>query len=316
MISAQLTGIFPRSRKLVETTRNYDKGLIDMESLRERIREDAMEVIQLQRDCGLGCLLDGMFLWQDIFRPFTESLEGMSPGPLVRWFDNNTFFRRPIIESMNELVSGEYLGDYILEDLLPENTCRKVVLPGPYTFARLSSRGADRETILFLAEVLANSAAYLEKHGFSVVQFNEPAMVYYRIGKEELQNSREAYEVLRGKLNARVILHTYFGDAAPILHELLDFPVDYVGIDFFATEYREIKDFSWDRGMLCGCFDARNSYIEPVEMVEKLIEEIRANPAPRDLIIAPNCDLEFLPRDVAMQKVRRIGEVLSNLGGE
>ena len=96
--TAQLGGIYPRSEKLIELTRSYDRGKTDRASLEERFEQDARDLVSLEEDYGFETFSDGAFEWQDQLRPVIESLEGVSTGTRYsRWFDTNTFYKKPAI---------------------------------------------------------------------------------------------------------------------------------------------------------------------------------------------------------------------------
>jgi len=318
MIELQLTGIFPRSNELIKATRSYDKGLISWNELLEYIKKDAQYVINLQIDMGFDCIIDGMYLWQDIFRPFTEGVKGIKPGALTRWFDNNTFFRKPLIGEIDADTHIPFIHRYILLDLMM-SPCKKVILPGPYTFLSLSSRGYDENTIISLAKIMAREVENLENKGVRVFQFNEPSLVYRESPDKVFkvfESLREAYEIIRKKAEGKIILHTYFGNAAPIMNELLDLPVDYIGVDFYSTEFMDLKEISLNKGLLCGCLDSRNSYMgDPLKVVE-LVKKIEEHMNPKEIILAPNCDLEFLPREIAIKKMKILVNVKKLLEGD
>ena len=315
MVDAQVTGIFPRSSRLVKATRDYDRNVIGWNTLIPIIREDSRESIEIQRSNGFKYINDGMYLWQDIFRPFTEGVKGITAGALTRWFDNNTFYRKPVIENLEPENHDAFLHRYVFLDLV-EDYEKKVILPGLYTFASLSSQGYSRDLIFDLAGIMAVELRDLERRGVEVFQFNEPSLVYRNPKLPEMDEIREAYEIVRRSTGSTIILHTYFGDASPIIEDLLDMPVDYIGIDFYATEFMEIKDVSFHKGLLCGCVDSRNSYIEEPEKIVELVNRIEESMAPRDIILAPNCDLEFLTKDIAKKKVEILGKVKRLLGGD
>ncbi len=315
MVGVQLTGIFPRSNRLIKATREYDKGLIGREELLKYIREDAREAVEIQRENGIACAIDGMYLWQDIFRPFTEGVEGIKAGALTRWFDNNTFFRKPVIESLEPSSHTPFLHRYIFLDLL-EGECKKVILPGLYTFVALSHPGYTRENLLKFAEIVATELRDLEGRGVNVVEFNEPSLVYRKAPEHIFDDLHEAYRIARENYSRKIILHTYFGNAVPVIDKLLELPVDYVGVDFYSTEFTELKDYTFDRGLLCGCVDSRNSYLEKPESIVELVKSIEEHMHPRDVILAPNTDLEFLTKDIARKKVEVLSRAASLLGGE
>ncbi len=315
MVDAQLTGILPRSNEHIKATWNFDKDLIGEDEFREKIRKDVKSVVELQKNAGFECLMDGMFLWQDIFRPFTENVEGMSAGALVRWFDNNTFFRKPMIEKLHPEDHDLFLHKYVHLQLLPQEYCKKVVLPGPYTFAALSSKKDDSEIMLVLAEILAKEIKGLEDKGVSIFQFNEFSLVQRELSREVMEDVKQAYKIIRKEVEGKVILHTCFGDAEWAIPYFLDFPVDYVGIDFFSTEFKDIKKIKFGKGLLCGCVDSRNSFLESVDSILFFVENIQKSMRPKDIILSPTCDLEFLPKKVAEEKVKILGEVKRKLGG-
>ncbi len=316
MVEAQLTGIFPRSNELIRATRNYDKGLIGREDLLQYIRRDAEDAIRIQRENGFRCVIDGMFLWQDIFRPFTEIVEGIEAGALTRWFDNNTFFRKPVIGDLEPKTHAPGLNRYIFLDLMGDG-CKKVILPGLYTFASLSSRGYSEELIYSLAEIMAVEIKDLSSRGITVFQFNEPSLVYRKpsIHEDTYESLKIAYQIVKKASSSTIILHTYFGDVVPAIPHLDDFPVDYIGVDFYATEFMELKEYSLDKGLLCGCVDSRNSYLESPEKIRELMEKIEEHISPKDIILAPNCDLEFLTKELATKKIEVLKEAVNLLGG-
>jgi len=80
----------------VAATRDLDRGRgTAEEEVSGRAQHDGQDFIRVQREAGLDFYSDGLLGWQDLFRPFTESCLGIEAGALVRWFDNNAFFRVP-----------------------------------------------------------------------------------------------------------------------------------------------------------------------------------------------------------------------------
>lgn len=105
-----------------------------------------------------------------------------------------------------------------------------------------------------------------------------------------------------------VVLHTYFGDAAPIADRLRELPVDVVGVDVVETDIHSLGG-AWDTGLLLGCLDGRSSMIEPVDGSVRFVRRITDALEPAALYLSSNCDLEFLPSELARRKVLRLGEI-------
>jgi len=318
MIDAQLTGIFSRSNELIKTTWDYEKGKLAKKDLENGIKQDAKRIIELQINAGFKYISDGMLLWQDLFRPFTENIGGITSGPLTRWFDNNTFFRKPII---NDKLKAErrFIYRYIRTNLFPDKIFYKAILPGPFTLYKLSSDkyyNNTRNFLLDLSEIFKKEVEDLINKGVAFIQFNEPAIAWYRLTNEELNFTKDAYKIITDDLNVKTCIHTYFGDVSPALPSLLDYPVDYIGIDFYSTPFEEVKNFSISKGLLCGCIDARNSLLEKPSNILSFIEDVNRHMEPSDIIISPNCDLEFLPRNIAEKKVEILGEILRMMEGK
>ncbi|MEE9592860.1 MAG: hypothetical protein V3W28_04685, partial [Thermoplasmata archaeon] len=129
MVEAYLNGIFPRSEALVAATRGLDRGRVTEAEAQETLEGDVRDLVRLQLQAGLDYVSDGLLNWQDLFRPFTEAWEGLELGGLTRWFDNNSFYRQPVI---NAPVQTHSLGkEFLHVGLLPNGQPWQAVLPGP-----------------------------------------------------------------------------------------------------------------------------------------------------------------------------------------
>lgn len=316
LVFAHLTGIFPRSDELIEATRAYEKKKIDGDELKEYFNKDTMKLMEFQTDLDLGCMTDGLLEWHDIFRPFTEKVSGIETGALTRWFNNNTFYRKPIIT--DKLVSdGNILDGWIHTDLLrATNKQWKVVLPGPYTFALMSENRYYKhrdELILDFAHVLANELKNLEPFGLSCFDLCEPALVCYPPEKDELAAVKSAVDVIATTTSLSSHLQTYFGDLLNIYPEILDFNVDSIGVDFYETQIELMDEYSFTKYLGCGCIDARNSSMERIEDIVSFAQHIFDRVGPDSVTLSPNCDLEYLPRDTAEKKVEVLVDAMKAL---
>jgi 5-methyltetrahydropteroyltriglutamate--homocysteine methyltransferase len=309
--NVHLTGISPRSEQLVEVSRRFDRGIASVVELQTALDADTRELIQLQAENNFDLLVDGQLNWQDLFRPFSEFFLGIQPGSLTRWFDNNCFFRKPLIKDRIGKAErfDEFLDEYFRYDLLPKSQPHKAILPGPYTFARLSENrayGTLEDLVDDLARHMRQMVDELTGRGYAFFQFNEPSLCL--ADQEQLEIAKRGFETL-AKGRSYTILHTYFSDASRILGDLLDFPVDCVGVDLYETSLKDLTERKFDRGLSLGCIDARNSLLESSEQIIDTVIRVRESVEPKQLYIGPNCDLEFLPPTVAEKKVSLLGEV-------
>ena len=136
MTKAFLTGIDPRSERLVEATRRHDRGLTTDEELKEALGDNILQLVHLQEEANFNYITDGLLNWQDLLRPIASRIEGISEGPLTRWFDNNSFYRRPVI--VGEMAWRPRQDQTLIySSLFPNTRLWKAILPGPYTFTAL-----------------------------------------------------------------------------------------------------------------------------------------------------------------------------------
>lgn len=315
MVKTQLTGIFPRSEKLVEATRALTRRKLTQLEADPVFDHDLTSLVELQNSASLDVLVDGQLNWQDLFRPFSELFTGVQLGALTRWFDNNTFYRKPnIVQKVS--YKGTDLARYFRHGLLPRNSRKKAILPGPFTFAALSQNSAYKslaDLVDDLAHALRQTVIELQKVGYTDFQFNEPALTADGRGKLDLEIAKHAIEVCAKGLPGHTMLQTYFGDAEPVIDDLLDCPVNCIGLDFYATSLDSLAqhDFSMELG--CGCIDGRNSLLETATSLSKFTADVNELLAPKSIILGPNCDLDFLPQNVANQKVRLLAETKTGL---
>ena len=191
MVEAHLTGAFPRSERLIEATRASERGKISNTEL-EAIREnDAQALIELQHDVSLDAIVDGQLNWQDLFRPFSELFTGIELAGLTRWFDNNTFYRKPVITGKVARGTGS-LDRFFQHKMFPHQDRKKVILPGPFSFGVLAENHAYAnlaDLIDALAHSLKQTVAELQRAGYSIFQFNEPALTGAKAGNLEVARS-------------------------------------------------------------------------------------------------------------------------------
>jgi 5-methyltetrahydropteroyltriglutamate--homocysteine methyltransferase len=322
MIGCYVTGILPRPKELVEATRAYERKKIDEKVLEKAFKEATKKVVEAQVSAGLSYVTDGMLKWQDLLRPFTENLEGLKAGALARWFNNNTFYRKPIVQSEIRLKEG-IIAELAYVECLPSNSPWKIVLPAPYTMMRLSENKFykdERELMFKYAEILKSEIESLTKVGFKYIQLSDPALVYNplreQISRDTLADVGEALRIAVKSTYAKTCLQTFFGDFSQIMPEALNFPVEDLGIDLYETSLEKLKEYEFDKDVALGLVDARSSLIEDenelVKVAAEFIEAIYPSKA-YDVFICPNCDLEFLPWERAEEKMRVISNVAERL---
>jgi 5-methyltetrahydropteroyltriglutamate--homocysteine methyltransferase len=321
-----LTGIHPRSETTIRVSRDFDRGRTTQDSLREAFRRDAYDLVCLQKEEGIDWVSDGQLTWQDFLRPICETFEGLKIGAdLFRWFDTNTFYRRPTVVGKvtvreNDGSNSFYERHTVWGSLgdVAAGKRKKLALPGPLTIAALLEDKyypSKKDLVKDITQALAIMIDFLANKGISCIQLNEPSLVY-KYGPSEFGG--EAYQDIfsnsisdhLARSRAELWLHTYFGDCSKVLSQLLKLePFELVGIDFTQTPLSDIEgcDFS-GKSLGCGCVDGRNSLIESPDWIADFSKQASKVLRPQQIVIFPSTDLKYLPREYADHKLRAVAQ--------
>jgi 5-methyltetrahydropteroyltriglutamate--homocysteine methyltransferase len=302
-------GVYPRSGDLAQTTREVDRKRQTSADLTKQQAKDLTELLAVQKKAQVDFFEDGKLTWQDIFRPIVQSTKGFEVGPLTRWFDNNSFYRQPIIVGklqLNEKKLNEYFGK------LPSKES-KVTLPSPFFFAKATDDTTSKsfeKTLSAITELYEDILKYLGKKGISFVQFNEPYIPYHKVKKAEialLGNSLTKLKKVKGKMIFAV--HGYFGDVSELVKALSgNSAVDVLGIDFAQTALTSLpKKIKHD--IIAGVVDGRNSLLEEQKTISTFVAKAIKYLQPETLYLSNNSELDLLPETVAKEKVALLGKV-------
>jgi 5-methyltetrahydropteroyltriglutamate--homocysteine methyltransferase len=311
-VAAYQFGTYPRSEEVVAATRALERGRASADEVEAAYRADHDAFVATQRDAGLDFFSDGLLRWQDLFRPLVALTGGMDARTLVRWFDNNTFFRAPEVTG-DLTVTAAVPVEMEVDADLPDP--KMATLPSPYLFSRAAQTTDDRNALMLdlTREVLRPVAEALVGRGYRLIHLQEPWLPYHGMDPADWADFEKAMlelrEVTRG---ATLVLHASFGDAGPHAARMRALPVDALGIDFVDTDLDELGT-GWNVGCVAGIMDGRRSPIEDAKGAASLARRIGETLEPPSLFVTSSCELEFLPTDVARQKVLRLGEVSSLL---
>jgi len=309
-----LVGIHPRSERLIKTFRAYSRKKIGFDELNEVLEGESREIIKLQLDLNYRYVIDGMLRWHDLLRPLAEKLDGVEVDGLSRWFDNNLLYKKPVV--VGEVKrTDEILKEYIYPSEVPDRRF-KLVLPDPFTFTSLSELGRRRfDDVLFeVSKAMNEEIREIEVEiRLGQVQLSAPSLVWRKLDEDSLELAKDAIDECLKGVSAEKMIHLPFGDALNSFPQILDARVDVIGFDMTSTKLKELREYRIDRGVGLGFVDGRNSLIEDVEFVKRRVEDYLEANEPETIYITPSCDLEYLPRNVADEKVRLLKKVVDEL---
>ena len=300
MISSYAVGIYPRSEELIEATRKIAKNLPSL-YLKEK-----KEYIAIQKKAKLGYVCDPLLDWDDIFRPFSK-LKSVNLEALNRIYETNTFYIRLSFDGPLNHV-GNIIKSNLAISLLPKN--RAVCIPDPYTFADLhfSKKYKKDEFPKAIAKMLRKEINNLVRSGFQLIQLVAPSIAYNP--KVDFGLLHEALNIITRGLKAKTILHLYFGDVSDKIESLLELPVSGLGFDTISTSISSIKKHSFaGKSLAVGLINSYNTKLEDKQESISKLNNVISNTKPDEAYVTTNFDLQYLPKNFAVRKILRLGEI-------
>ncbi len=308
-VISTVVGNYPRPEWFRDYLRKIE-GLqkdLDVEVDREVLKKAISEVVEEQKRAGIELLTDGQLTWHDFLLTIASRLEGFEMNGLVRYFDNNLYYRIPIVKGKIKRTK-RILYDFEIAFEIEKNV--KPVL-SCYTIAKLSKNefySKFDEFLWDLCDAIREEIEELEGMGVEFIQIDEPSLLYAE--KDELKNLEDVFKELTST-KAKTVLMTYFDSAERIFPEVLDFGFDVIGLDFvegYEENTRVLEEYSLER-INVGLIDGRNTKMEDLNDLKRKFEEIVSRDEFKEIYISPNTGLEFLPRVKAFEKMRIVSKL-------
>jgi len=191
----------------------------------------------------------------------------------------------------------------------------KITVPGPFTMSQQAQDdyfASNRECALSYAEAVNEEIRDLFAAGADVVQIDEPYMQARPEKAREfgIEVLNRALEGIRGK----TCVHICFGYAAIIhvrpegysfLPELAAARCDQVSIETAQSglDCSILKSLP-DKEIMLGVIDLSSMEVETPEIVKLRVRRALEFVAPERIILAPDCGMKYLPREVAFGKLQ------------
>jgi len=307
----------PDAQELRRALHRRDRGEITDAELRKVFDDVTRATIGEIEAAGVDTVNDGQVRWDDLLAPFARSWSGVEQGPLERFYDNNTYYRQPVITGPITTDGQSLVRDYAFAKGVA--TARlKAGVPGPLTFATLTARDDQYRSIeertLAAADAIAKEIAGLAAAGARLIDIEDPAVV---AAPKYIELAREAYARLADAGHALALV-TYFFPPDAVLESLASFPVGVIGIDVRSrdtTAFDRLDAFRTQH-ILLGVVDARNTRLETADEVARYAERALKLVPQERLVLATTTSLEYLPRDVARAKLTALVEGARLVAGE
>ncbi len=325
-LEVEILGGYPRSDRLRRVMRSVEeKGEAPDFDLSRILYEDTLIVVGAQLASGMTRVVDGMLDWHDPLRPFVEAWRGVAIGGLQRWFDNNFFYRVPVFTDLPD-VQRYVLAPRVLNLKQLGVGKVKAVLPGPYTFTKLSANRSGRgfwELLDAVTEVLAKEVSAAIAAGADMVQVDEPMLGDIDAEPGEVKEVVERINELSSKAHGRLRVAVAYRPPAPEVYRALEglridgFVMDVVDLPDKALQL--IGENVYGRTVGVGLLQARNIYRDPYsrfrEMALKALEAAEKGGA-ETLLVTTSAWLDLIPFTRAIEKTRLLGCYAERLAEE
>ena len=309
----KLRGRFPPRVRAQELWR------IPQEHLEEALNDATVVAIREQEEAGLDIITDGEIRRESYSNRFATALEGVQIDPPGTALDRSGH-PNPV-----PIIVGPIRRKHSVqvEDLkfLKANTSRtvKMTVPGPFTMscqAQNDHYPSPAEAAMDYATAVNEEIRDLFEAGADIVQLDEPYMQARPEQAEEY--GLEALNKALDGIDGETVVHICFGYAA-IIHErpsgysflpqLKDCSCKQVSIETAQSNLdcsvlEELKG----KKVLLGVIDLSDHNVETPETIAGRIRRALPHIDARDVVVAPDCGLKYLPRDAAYGKLRSMVE--------
>ena len=285
------------------------------EPLLQEAQDDATIVaIRDQERAGLDIVSDGEIRRESYFNRFATALDGIDlvhPGQAL-----NRRGELSLVPRVTAPIRRNHPVQVRDVQFLRANTDRriKITLPGPFTMARLAQDdfyGDERALALDYAAAVNAEIRDLFAAGADLVQVDEPYM------QAQPDKAREyGVEALNRALedaDGPTCVHICFGYAQLVverpsgysfLPELAQTPCDQISIEtaqsgLDCSVLRELPG----KTFLVGVLDLSDTAVETPETVARRIRRALQHVPAERIVVAPDCGMKYLPRDVAFGKL-------------
>lgn len=321
---ARLAGRFPPRVRATELWRVAPEWL-------DQAQDDAtLLAIRDQERAGLDIITDGEMRRESYSNRFATALEGLdldNPGTAL----DRSGHPNPVPR-----VVGRIRRMHAVEvrdvKFLRANTDRqiKITVPGPFTMAQQAQNDFyddPAEMAMDYAAAVNDEIRDLFAAGADVVQADEP----YMQARPELarQYGLAALERALEGIHGSTAVHICFGYAAVIherpkgysfLPEFCNCRVRQISIETAQSNLgTAVLGTLRDKTIILGVIDLSDMTIETPETVAARIRRALPNVDVQKVIVAPDCGMKYLPREVAYGKMRAMVEgaaiVRHELGG-
>ena len=308
-----LAGRFPPRVRAKEMWR------VAPEHLAQAQDDATLLAIHDQERAGLDIITDGEMRRESYSNRFATALEGVdidNPGTAL----DRSGHPNPVPR-----VAGKVRRKHPVEvddvRFLRANTARtiKITVPGPFTMSQQAQNDFykdEEEMVLDYAAAVNAEIKDLFAAGADIVQIDEP---YMQARPDKARKfGLKAFNAALDGVTGTTAVHVCFGYAAVIhvrpegysfLPEFAGSPVQQVSIETAQSglDCSVLKTLP-GKTVILGVLDLSDMAVETPETVAARIRRALPYVSPERIVVAPDCGLKYLPREVAFGKMQAMVE--------
>jgi 5-methyltetrahydropteroyltriglutamate--homocysteine methyltransferase len=324
-----LVGSYPQPEWLIDReklagrfpprVRARDLWRVDRDFLEEAQNDATLLAIRAQEEAGLDIITDGEIRRESYSNRFATALEGVdidNPGSAL----DRSGHPNPVPRIVGRIRRRHAVE---VEDLLflKANTKKqvKITVPGPFTMSQQAQNDfyqSEEEAAMDYAAAVNAEIKDLFAAGADIVQVDEP---YMQARPEKArQYGLKALNRALENVSGVTAVHICFGYAAIIhqrpsgysfLPELAGCSCQQVSIETAQSrlDCTVLKSLP-SKKIMVGCIDLSDMTVETPQKVVERIRNALEHLKPENVIVAPDCGMKYLPRDVAFGKMKAMVE--------
>ena len=222
---------------------------------------------------------------------------------MTKWFDTNYHYLVPEFHADTEFKANPAHYVQQLKEAQALGLKAKPTVVGPLTFLWLGKeKGSAFNRLDLLPKLLPVYAELLNalvEAGAEWIQIDEPALTL-DLPEEWVAAYQNVYAAL-SKVNAKILLSTYFGSVAEHSSLLKSLPVDGLHIDLVRAPEQLAAFADYDKVLSAGIIDGRNIWRADLDKALAVLEPLKAKLGDR-LWISSSCSLLHTPYDLSVEE--------------
>ncbi len=281
----------------------------------EEAQDDATRLaVQDMERAGVDVITDGEMRRESYSNRFATALDGVDvddPGVAL----DRTGHENPVPRVVGPIRRTRPVEVRDVEFLRSLTERRiKITVPGPFTMTQQAQNdhyADDRSLALAYADAVNDELRDLKAAGADVVQIDEP---YLQARPEQAREyAIEAINSALDGIDGETVLHTCFGYAHvvqdkpsgyPFLRELDGCAATHVSLEAAQPQLdpEVLRDLP-GKTIVLGVLDLGSSEVETPDVVADRIRKALAVVPRERLVVAPDCGMKYLPRELAFRKL-------------